>query len=158
LSDPALTGLDPGDLAALVTRLAISWQARREQQLYQQRGRPRRRAARPDAPRKLDLTDHILAGLLQLRFRLPAVAMAPLFGADQTTVSQAIKHTRELMGRHRITIPPGPARLRTLDDLRAYAATAGITIPPQLTPAPAASTTPAANDTPETQVISRRLP
>ena len=84
--------------------------------------------------------------------------MAPLFGADQTTVSQAIKHTRELMRQHRITIAPGPARLRTLDDLRTYAATAGITIPPQLTPAPAAPTTPAANDTPETQLISRRLP
>jgi transposase len=129
LSDPALTGRDPGDLAALAAQLAISWPARREQPLYQQRGRPRRRAARPDAPRKLDLTDHILAALLQLRFRLPAVAMAPLFGADQTTVSQAIKHTRELMDRHRITIPPGPARLRTLDDFRTYAATAGITMP-----------------------------
>jgi hypothetical protein len=158
LSHRALTGLDPGDLAALVTRLAIPWQARREQQLYQRRGRPRRRAARPDAPRKLDLTGHILAALLQLRFRLPAVAMAPLFGTDQTTVSQAIKHTRELMNQHRITITPGPARLRTLDDLRTYAATAGITIPTQLTAAPAASTTPAAHDTPETQVISRRLP
>jgi transposase len=157
LSDPALTGLDHGGLAALVTQLAIPRQARREQQLYQRRGRPRRRAARPDAPRKLDLTDHILAALLQLRFRLPAVAMAPLFGADQTIVSQAIKHTRELMGQHRITIAPGPARLRTLDDFRTYAATAGITIPPQPTPAPAAPTTPAANDTPETQVISRRL-
>jgi Rhodopirellula transposase DDE domain len=129
LSHPALTGRDPGDLAALVTQLAIPWQARREQQLYQQRGRPRRRAARPDAPRKLDLTDHILAALLQLRFRLPAVAMAPLLGADQTTVSQAVKHTRELMDQHGITIPPGPARLRTLDDFRDYAATAGITIP-----------------------------
>ncbi len=157
MSDPTLTGLDHGALAALVTQLAIPWQARREQQLYQRRGRPRRRAARPGAPRKLDPADHILAALLQLRFRLPAVAMAPLFGTDQTTVSQAIKHTRELMNQHRITIAPGPARLRTLDDFRTYAATAGITIPPQLTPAPAASTTPAANDTPETQLISRRL-
>jgi hypothetical protein len=61
------------------------------------------------------------------------------------------------MNQHRITITPGPARLRTLDDFRTYAATAGITIPPQLTPAPAASTTPAADDTPETQLISRRL-
>ena len=80
---------------------------------------------------------------------MPAVAMAPLFGADQTTVSQAIKHTRELTSQRGITIPPGPAQLRTLDDFRDYAATASITIPPQLTPAPAALTTPAANDTPK---------
>jgi transposase len=157
LSHPALTGRDHGDLAALTAQLAIPWQARREQQLYQRRGRPRRRAARPDAPRKLDLTDHILATLLQLRFRLPAVAMAPLFGADQTTVSQAIKHTRELMNQHRITITPGPARPRTLDDFRTYAATAGLTIPPQLTATAAALTTPATHDTPEIQLISRRL-
>jgi hypothetical protein len=87
-----------------------------EHALYAQRGGPRRRpgrASRAAPRRKLDLTDHVLAALLQLRFHLPAVAMAPLFGADQSTVSQAIKHTRELMDQQGITITPAPARIRT---------------------------------------------
>ncbi len=133
LSAPALTGLALRDLDALVTGLAVPFAARREQHLYALRGGPRRRAgwaAHVLPTRKLDLTDHVLAALLQLRHGLPAVALAPLFGADSTTVSPAIKLTRELLAQAQITIAPGPARLRTLDDLRGYAATAGIILPP----------------------------
>jgi hypothetical protein len=159
LSHPALTGLPPAGLAALTASLEIPFAARREQHLYQRRGRPRRRAARPDAPRRTDLTDHILATCLRQHLQLPVHLIADLLGADRTTISHAISLTRALLAGHPVTTTAPAARLRTLDDFRDYAATAGITIPPQLTTAlPAAPTTPAPNDTPETQLIQRRLP
>ena len=154
MSHPALTGLPPAGLAALTASLEIPFAARREQHLYQRRGLPRRRAARPDAPRRTDLTDHILATCLRQHLQLPVHLIADLLGADRTTISHAISLTRALLAGHPVTTTAPAARLRTLDDFRDYAATAGITIPPQLTTAlPAAPTAPAPNDTPETQLI-----
>jgi hypothetical protein len=138
LNHPALTGLDPAALDALAAALALPAEALREQQLYTRRGGQRRRRppARPRPDRKLDLTGRILVTCLHLHLGIPAAALARLTGADPSTVSEAVKDTRVLAAQAGHHIPPGPARCRTLDDLRRYAASHGITIPePALPPA-----------------------
>ncbi len=131
LNQPALTGLDPAALDALAAALALPAAARHEQQLYTRRGGQRRRrpASRPDPRRKLSLTSSLLATCLRQHLGISATALAPLLGADPSTLRYAIGDTRALLAQAGHAIPPGPARIRTLDDLRHYAASHGITIP-----------------------------
>ena len=79
---------------------------------------------------------------MRQHLNLPPKVIGALLGADGTTISHATSLTASLLAAQ----PPQPAapapgiRLRTLDDLRDYAATAGIslTIPaqPPRTPRP----------------------
>ena len=128
LNHPALTGMDPGDLKALAAALDIPFRARREQDLYQRRKRGRVNAEGAGPARKIDLTGRVLATCLRLHLGIPAAQLAPLFGTDPSTISEAIKDTRSLLDQAGHPIPPGPARCRTLDDLRGYAARHGIII------------------------------
>jgi hypothetical protein len=59
----------------------------------------------------------------------------PAADRPESTVSQAIKHTRELMDQQGITITPAPARIRTPAALYDHAADAGIILPAHLNPA-----------------------
>jgi len=94
--------------------------ALREQQLFIRRSGQRRRrpAGRPSPRRKLDLGGGILATCLRQHLGISAAALAPLIGADPRTVSEAIKDTGSLLAQAGHVIPPGPARCRTLNDLR----------------------------------------
>jgi len=136
LNHPALTGMDPAALTALAAALQVPFGARREQRLYQSRGAPRRGSGRAGGHnRKLDLTDHLLAIRMRQHLNLPLKVIGALLGADKTTVSHATSRIAPLLDSH----PPQPAgpppgiQLRTLHDLRDYAAAAGIslTIPAQ---------------------------
>ena len=130
LNHPALTGMDPADLNALAAALQIPYRARREQDLYTRRRRGRVRAEGAAPPRKIDLTDHVLATRIRRHLNLPVHVIAALLGADRTTISHAVSLTGKLL--HSVPQPPAAAspgiRLRTLDDLRGYAAGHGITI------------------------------
>jgi transposase len=136
LNHPALTGMEPAALTALAAAIEVPFAARREQRLYQRRGGPRRGSARAGGHnRKLDLTDHVLATRMRQHLDLPPAVIGALLGADGTTISHITSRTAPLLDAQ----PPQPAapapgiRLRTLDDLHAYAAAAGLTltIPPQ---------------------------
>jgi hypothetical protein len=136
LNHPALTGMDPAALTALAAALQVPSGARREQRLYQQRGGPRRGSGRAGGHnRKLDLTDHVLAARMRQHLNLPNAVIGALLGVDGTTVSHATSRIAPLLDGQ----PPQPAapapgiQLHTLDDLREYAAKAGIslTIPAQ---------------------------
>jgi hypothetical protein len=132
LNHPALTGMDPADLTALAAALAVPFGARREQRLYQQRGGPRRDSERGGGHnRKLDLTDHLLATRMRQHLNLPNAVIGALLGVDATTISHATSRIAPLLA----ALPPQPAaapapgiQLRTLDDLRQYAAAAGISL------------------------------
>ena len=130
LNHPALTGMDPADLTALAAALDIPSRARREQRLYTLRGRGRvnREGAAP--PRKLDLTDHLLATRLRQHLNLPVRLTAALLGVNPTTISHATSRTASLLAGipQPPAAPPPAIRLHTLQDLRAYAASHGITI------------------------------
>jgi hypothetical protein len=136
LNHPALTGMGPADLTALAAALQVPFGARREQRLYQHRGGPRRGSGRAGGHnRKLDLTDHVLAARMRQHLDLPPKVIGALLGVDGTTVSHATSRIAPLLdGQPPQTAAPAPGtRLRTLDDLREYAAAAGISlaIPPQ---------------------------
>jgi hypothetical protein len=137
LNHPALTGLDPAALDALAAALDLPFRVRREQRRYLRSGRPRQRAegaAGGGSNRKLDLAGHVLALRLRQHLNLPGHVTAALPGADKTTISHAAALTRTLLAalpasQHPPAAPPPGIPLRTLDDLRGYAARHGITIP-----------------------------
>jgi transposase len=132
LDQPALTGLPPGTAAALAAVLA-------EARLHAARGgrdRQRPPTAGNDSRQKVTLTGHVLAAILSRRFALPARAIAALLGCDRSTIGHELPRTRRLLAATATAIPPGPVTLATCQDLRDYAATAGITLPapPDRTP------------------------
>ena len=143
LNHPALTGMDPADLTALAAALEIPFRARREQRRYLRAGRARQRA--PEAGggwnRKLDLTGHLLATRLRQHLNLPPKVIGALLGTHGTTISHATTLTASLLaglppGQLPAAAPPPAILLKTIDDLREYAAPHGITIsrpaePPQ---------------------------
>jgi transposase len=125
LDQPALTGLPPGGAAALAAALA-------EARLHAARGgrdRQRPPTAGNDSRQKITVTGHILAAILSRRFALPARAIAALFGCDRSTIGHELPRTRQLLAATATAIPPGPVTLATYQDLRDYAATAGIPLP-----------------------------
>jgi hypothetical protein len=136
LNHPALTGMDPADVTALASALQIPCGARREQAGYARRGGPRVRALSngdgSSAHRRIDLTDHVLAVRLRDHLHLTGDLTGALLGVDRTTVSHAISLTRQLLASSGIALPPAipppGTRLRTPDELREYAAAAGITL------------------------------
>ena len=77
----------------------------------------------------MSFTGHVLAAILHQRFALPARAIAALFGCDRSTIAHELPRTRALLAGTATTIPPGPVTLATYQDLRDYAAAAGITLP-----------------------------
>jgi Rhodopirellula transposase DDE domain len=142
LNHPALTGLDPAALDTLAATLGIPSQAQREQRRYTRAGRPRTRApGAGGSNRKIDLPGRILATAIRAHLNPPVHVIAALLGADRTTVSHAISGTQALLaalppGSRPPAQPPPGIRLRTLDDLRRYAASHGITIPASPQPPP----------------------
>ena len=160
LNHPALTGMDPADLTALAAALETPYRARREQQRYLRTGRPRQRAEGAGGHnRKPGLTGRVLALRLRQHLRLPATVIGALLGADRTTISLATTVTASLLATRPQppAAPPPGIRLRTLDDLRRYAASHGITLTPPSqadTPPHDTVTTPA---TPQTHLNLERL-
>jgi len=132
LDQPALTGLPPGGAAALAAGLAIPHAARREARLHAKRGsRQRRRADKPrnDPRHKMTFPGYVLAAILHHRFGLPARAIATVFGCDRSTIGHELPRITQLLADTATTINPAPITLATYQDLRDYAAAAGITLP-----------------------------
>ena len=150
--------MDPADLTALAAALEIPFRARREQRRYLRHGRARQRAENASgggSNRKLDLTDHLLATRMRQHLNLPPTVTGALLGAHGTTISHATSLTASLLaaGPQPPAAPPPGIRLRTLADLREYAAAHGITIPAGIAGhTPPADITLQAPDTPPTQL------
>jgi hypothetical protein len=134
LNHPALTGMQPQDISALAAALKVPFGAHREQSGYSRRGRRRVTAIKnqdgSNGHRRIDLTDHVLAWRLRGHLHLPVTITGALLGVDSTTVSHATTLTATLIAGSGIPLPPAAeppgTRLRTPDDLRDYAAAAGI--------------------------------
>jgi hypothetical protein len=162
LNHPALTGMEPAGLRALAAALEVPFGARREHDNYARRGRGRISPPKnPDAAhgnRRIDVTGHVLALRLREHLRLTAHITGALLGVDRTTISHATSLTRQLLASTGIPLPPAAPppgiRLRTTDDLREYAAAAGITLTiPETGPRVPKYTRrkqPGSRDTPET--------
>jgi hypothetical protein len=152
LNHPALTGMAPGDITALAAALQVPFGARREQRNYARRGRGRVNAIRngggSNGKRRIDLLDHVLAVRVRDHLHLPLTVIAALLGVDASTVSHATGLASRLLAENAIPLPPPAAppatRIRTLSDLRDYAARHGITIagPPSRADTPPDATLP----------------
>ena len=156
LNHPALTGLDPAALAALAAALDAPFAGRREQRRYARAGRPRTGTGRAGGwNRKLGTGGHLIATRLRQHLNLPVKVVGALLGIHATTVSHATTLTASALaglppGQLPAAAPTPPIRLRTLDDLRGYAARHGITIPqPADPPQPSTVQHP---DTPQTHL------
>jgi hypothetical protein len=136
LNHPALTGVPARDMTALAAALQPQFEARLQLQYRIRHGR-RASAARsgaPNAGRRLDATDHVLALRLRTHLNLPFKAVAALLGVDPATASHAAALAAELLRAARITLPDTPPAgnlPRTPGELLAYAAAAGtpLTLP-----------------------------
>ena len=132
LDQPALTGLPPGGAAAQAAAQAIPHAAHRAARLNARlRGRPRQRADAPrnDPRHKMTFPGYVLAAILRHRFALPLHVIAALFGCDRGAIGKEVARIGQLLAATATTLPPGPLTLATYQDLRDYAATAGITLP-----------------------------
>lgn len=104
-----------------MAELAGPWQARRESELRERRGRGRLRAAGAGRRGELAFTDRVLVTLAVLRLQIPHAALAALYGVDRSTVTRAVRQVRPLLAGRGYAAPAGP-RLHTLADVFAYAA------------------------------------
>ena len=128
--------MDPAGVQTLAAALEVPFAARREQVTYTRRGRLRVNAIRTgngsNGQRRIDVTGHVLALRLREHLHLPVEITGALLGVERTTVSTAVSLTRQLLAGSGIPLPPAAPppgiRLRTPDDLREYAAAAGITL------------------------------
>ncbi|MFF9569866.1 transposase family protein [Streptomyces sp. NPDC014685] len=126
-SHPALSGISRAHFGELLEELAPKWEAARESALHERRGGDRRRAVGAGPKQRLVFTDRLLVTLVHLRLGLPHVALAQLHGVDRSTVSGAIREVRPLLAARGFAVPDRPGvRLRTLEDLFAYADAEGV--------------------------------
>jgi Rhodopirellula transposase DDE domain len=142
LNHPALTGMTPEDVNALVAALELPFAAWRDQRNRAVRARKRgagagdrvnavRNGGAPSANTRLALADHVLAALLRGHLALPEEAVAVLLGAERGTICRAAAVVRELITDNAIPLPPAgppPPRPRTPAGLIAHAAAAGLTL------------------------------
>ncbi|MGR8007407.1 transposase family protein [Streptomyces hypolithicus] len=113
----------------MLEELAPPWAAARASALHVMRGGPRKRAEGAGRKPRLVFTDRLAATLVHLRLGLPHAALAELYGVDRSTVSAAIREVRPLLAARGFAIPNRPGlRIRTLDDLFAYADAEGVDI------------------------------
>ena len=121
----ALAGV--ADLPALLAAVAVPFAAAREQRLHLDRGRPRRKAS-GGGPRALPYEAIVTAAACRLRLRMPWRLLGEFLGVDGTTVTLAANRAIPLLQAHGIAPAGHRPRITTLDELRAHAESAGITI------------------------------
>jgi transposase len=140
LADPELTGLSHTEFTTLTADLELPWAAAREQRLHRHRGGPRKARTGPTGPTGTYTLDTLLlATIYHHRHGMPYTHIATLLGAHPSTLGPAIQTLTSLLTTAHPALAAGPEFLYTPDDVRAHAATAGITIPAQPPTRPRAS-------------------
>jgi transposase len=132
---PALTGMTAAQWDHLIAALATPYQAQREAALYIARGGPPTRKPAVRHPPALTLAEQVLITVLRQRFRLPRPELAELFGVVTGTIAKAERQAGPLLELHGHQIKPGPAPIKTLAELTAYASAYGVELTPKAKPA-----------------------
>ncbi|MDQ1041132.1 hypothetical protein QFZ75_007548 [Streptomyces sp. V3I8] len=94
---------------------------------HQARGGARKRALGAGARHQLVFVDRLVATLIHLRHDLPHAVLVLLYGVDRSTVTRAVGEVRRLLVARGFAVPDRPGvRLRTLEDVFAYAQTESV--------------------------------
>ncbi|MFJ8775016.1 transposase family protein [Streptomyces microflavus] len=129
LSQPVFTGLSHQHLTELIAELADPWLALRDSALSERRGHDRLRAAGAGPGHDLVFVDRVITTLVVLRFQLPYQALAELYQTSRFTIGRAVREIRGLLAARGFAVPDGSGvRLRTLDDVFAFAEAEGVTL------------------------------
>ncbi|MFH8470712.1 transposase family protein [Streptomyces sp. NPDC017991] len=127
LTHPLFTGISTAHLSSLVAELARPWVVGLEGRWFQARGGARRRAPGAGARHQLVFVDRLVATLIHLRHDLPHAVLGVLYGVDRSTVTRAVGEVRRLLAQRGFAVPDRPGlRLRTLEDVFAYAQAEGV--------------------------------
>jgi hypothetical protein len=127
LAHPLFTGISSAHLSQLVAELARPWVVEVEGRRHQARGGVRKRAPGAGARHQLVFVDRLVATLIHLRHDLSHAALALLYGVDRSTVTRAVGEVRRLLAGRGFAVPERPGvRLRTLEDVFAYAQAEGV--------------------------------
>jgi hypothetical protein len=119
----------------LTAALAVPYQAQLEAGRHIARGGPATRRPAGGHPAALSLPEKALLTIMRQRLAVPRTVLAELFGVSTGTIATAERQLRPLLkGAGHIT-GPATARLSTIGDLTAYAASQGITLIPKIKPA-----------------------
>ncbi|MEE1838809.1 transposase family protein [Streptomyces sp. NPDC088190] len=101
--------------------------ASKEGRLHNRKGRGCLRAAGAGTNHQLVFTVRIIITLAVLRLQLPHAALAVLYGVDRSTITRAVHEIRPLPAARGFAVPGHLVlRLRTLEDVFAYAAAEGM--------------------------------
>jgi hypothetical protein len=123
LSHPALTGLSRSALHKLTGQLAPLQAAHAERLGYQRRGGPRQPTARGGVfHQKISNAERVVLAILYQRRLCTMDVLASLLGVCRSSVGNAIRETRPLLGQAGHVPTATPARYRTGSDLLAAAA------------------------------------
>ncbi|MFD6952627.1 MULTISPECIES: transposase [unclassified Nocardiopsis] len=127
LAHPWLTGISRHHLSVLIEELARPWETAIEDRRHRVRGGARKRAAGAGARHRLVFVDRLVATLIHLRHDLPHAVLGLLFDVDRSTVTRAVGQIRALLTERGCAVPDRPeVRLRTLEDVFAYAQAEGV--------------------------------
>lgn len=127
LAHPLFTGISWAHLSSLTAELARPWVAEVEGRRHQVRGGARRRAPGAGARHRLVFVDRLVVTLIHLRHDLPHAVLALMYGVDRSTVTRAVGEVRRLLAGRGFAAPDRPGvRLRTLEDVFAYAQAEGV--------------------------------
>lgn len=122
LAHPVLTAMPRKELAAMTAQLACAQATEHEQRRHSQRGATRLRARGTGAKPKLTDADRVLSTVLYLRRLCTQAVLGELFTVDGTTISEAVREIRPLLGQHGFEIAPSTAQSPTPADLTAFLA------------------------------------
>jgi hypothetical protein len=127
LTHPAFCGVGRQHLGELLDELEPRWESRCESERHDRRGAARRREAGAGPKYELPFRDRLVITLVSLRTGLPQDALAVVYGVGSSTIGRAIREVRPLLAARGCAVPDRPeVRLRTLEDVFAYAETEGI--------------------------------
>jgi hypothetical protein len=129
MSPPAFCGVSDQHLAELATELAPRWEARCESGRHDRRGGARECEAGAGPKYEFVFVDRLLVTPVHLRTGLTHEALGVIYEVGSSTIGRAIGEIRPLLASRGFAVPDLPeVRLRTLEDVFAYAAAEQVTL------------------------------
>lgn len=129
MSHRAFCGISARHSGELIAELATCWGARCEATRNERRHGARKRKAGAGSKYEPVFTDRVLVTLVHLRTGLTHEALGVIYEVGSSTIGRAISEIRPLLAACGFAVPDRPGlRLRTLEDVFAYAAAENVTL------------------------------